>query len=267
METVILSEYEKAVEFSFGLCDDLSTRSYPLFENADAMAKEFSWSVENENGVLYGAYDAGKLTGVLCAFRAPCSRYVQTTGVYVRDDSAANALISRFVNDFPGDRLAVGIPAENETVASVVEKFGFALAEDSFDFRLCKPQNFPIRAHLLQITAQDAYLAFHEKHFDKLYWNARKLRWGIDNWDIFTLGDEIRGSVFAKREKNIVEIFGMYAETPDDAFFLLSSLVSHVYAKYPDLDEIVFMAEGENAFSACEQCGFDYHGHYNLWEK
>ena len=267
METVILSGHEKAVGFSLGCCDDLATRSYPMFENADAMAKEFSWSVENENGVLYGAYENGELAGVLCAFRAPCSRYVQTTGVYVRDDSAANALISRFVSDFPGDRLAVGIPAENETVARVVEKFGFTLAEDSFDFRLCKPQKFPITAHLLQKEEQDAYLAFHEKHFEELYWNARKLRWGIDNWDIFTLGDEIRGSVFAKREKNSVEIFGLYAETPDDAYSLLSSLVSRVYTKYPTLSEIVFMADDENAVSACQKCGFDYHGHYNLWEK
>ena len=268
MKTEILTNPDEAVKFSQKLCGNITSRSYPMFENADAMQKEYSWSVQNEKGALYGAYENGELAGVLCAFRAPCSRYVQTTGVYAETYAPANALISRLVNDFPHDRLAVGIPAENAVVADVLCTLGFTLSEDSYDFRLCKQKTFPITAHLLEKSEHDAYLAFHAKHFDELYWNARKLRWGIDNWEIFTLGGkDIRGSVFAKREKNMVEVFGMYAETPDDAFSLLSSLVSHVFAKYPALEELIFMAGTGNSVAACEQCGFENHGHYNLWEK
>jgi len=307
-----------AVDFSWNLCSDMKQRSYPLFRSRSQMLQEFRWSIEHENGELVGWFEGKELRGILCYYWLPEDSYLQTTGFYIAgtgengearetdkngkagengepcgpDQKIADDFLSYLEHKFPDYKINIGIPAENRRAAGVLTEHGFTVTEASHDMRLIKEdfRKLPVLHKIIRIdeTNFDHYAAFHDVHFQDIYWNTERLRSHINEWDIFvireskdiagcifsqTSGDSSAGNDGADSDSNDCsdygEIFGMYAADAQSAYSLLSATLCNMFVKAPLIQEVIYFIEDheQTARQTALHCGFRTTSHYQLWVK
>lgn len=268
---------EAAVELSWKLCRNVSTRSYPLFRSKQAIRKEYLLRLQEEHGELLGCFSGETLIGVCCFFVIPSDRYLQTVAFYIERDTqrVVDESCTYFKENYPSYSVNIGLPFANTAVAGPLQRNGFDMAEDSFDLRL-NPDGFTGgkqdgRVFRLEADQYTEYKEFHDLHFPDIYWNAQRLLSDIARWRIFVhVGDgKIDGSIFVMPQGKKAEIFGLWAPDAEIARESLCGSIKAVTTENTKIGEIVFFVEkGETKnMNAAEACGFRRAAHYRLWRK
>lgn len=267
-----------AVAFSFALCKEKASASYPLFKTKEEMEKEFRWSLTHDAGALVGCYSGENLHGVLSCFQEPKEKYAQTTGFYVAvGDHDAAAALAAFLTEY-GEGLGIhgGITKENATVAAALANEGYGLEEESRDLRrdMAPPVLSENSSQVKKVAEEDlpAYQAFHDAHFPGVYWNGERIAADFQVWDIYCvpLQGAIAGGLFLRSYENgIGEIFGLYAPDQQMAASLLQYAIEDLQKRSPTITQLIFMVEEKERWnlSAALSLGFTEESHYCCWVK
>lgn len=269
-------ELDEAADFSWKMCADRKTRSYPIFANREEIFERYKKSMDDKAGGVLICRSGGVMRGAVCWFSIPEDRYVQTTGLYAEESDAAAVLMEEIEKRHCGYEAYIGITKENETVAEALEGRGYSLLDDSYDMRLriVDMKKAQDAGHAFRVNEKSIseYIEYHRKHFDGGYWNAERIGEDFANWDIYAAsnGAELAGALFAKDYGNgEAEVFGMESEDEQTAYSIMAYALADMKRRHEGIKEVVFMAEAENEglLRAAIRVGFEETNRYCCWYK
>jgi hypothetical protein len=270
---------DAVIAFSWKLCQSNKTRSYPLFPDQTALEAEYRKSAAHPGGLKACCYHKGVLRGVLFGFAEDDNQYIQTTGFYVaeNDFDAADALSAWLAENSSGYTVNIGLPADNVTIAAVLQARGYQLLDDALDLRLksrefreAKPNAFTIRR--IGKATLPRYLEFHQQHFSDCYWNAQRLREHFADWSVYALETDsgYTGGLFLREyAADAAEIYGLHTETEPAAIVLLSRAIGDLFTRRAQITSVLFMADttDKHAIAAALPLGFSKENHYRCYVK
>lgn len=262
---------DAATEFVFGLLRP-STRSYPVFSDKAAVRRELEYC--HADGAAFCAFCGGRLSGVAAGF-GEGDEYFQTTLFYVAEDdrASADALIDAMVNSHAAAQILIGIDGRNVNVGSALTANGFEAVENDVDARLDTQKLVPSPCGCVQRLGRDkknAWLEFHRRYFDDVYWNAEHIEACFDEWDIYAAidGEKVTDGAFVKAGKDgSAEIFGLQARSGKSVAALLTAVAQDQKARR-NVKTIVFFIDCDCAdqIDAAKAAGFDCGGQYKCYE-
>lgn len=270
-----------AAERCWALYQDSASRCYPVHESRETMARSFAVFCEYESGTLLGYWSGDALTGVCELYFEQETRYLQITALYAWDDACAalDAFLIEIDSSYAGYEVNAGLPPENTKLANALAKHGYAAAETCVDLRYNAVSFTPEKPTmqgiaLLEDETDDGfeeYAPLHDEWFPDDYWSSARFRELQGDWQVYTMRGNtgIESALVVLPGHNAAEVYALHAESEQAAEALLKAMLwLNETAEY-GVDEIVFLAQTENAahLRAALDCGFTLFGRYTGWKK
>lgn len=269
-------EFEKYIDFAYGLAEDLTKSGYPTYCDgiktkamfADRAMKAFER--ETEQMLLFE--QEGEVQGVIHFYWIPEDCYVQTNCFNI--NKATGQALSEFLayagERFKGYDLFMGFPAENTEAVRFLAAHGFECIENDYNNTAWPDRlgEIPVSSSLIRIDREnyDRFRKIHNQIEEEMYWNSDRILDDLDNWTILVReqSGEVQGAVYyADLGDGWFEIFGIdmnHGEHNPEAFKdLLSAALMDV--KHRNGKAMTFFCEEEYEKEAVE-CGFRCIGNY-----
>lgn len=263
------AELERATEF---VAERLSPdrRSYPVIDDITGARNELEKRIEKDT--VLGAFCGERMTGIVAGF-GDGAQYFQTTMIYADDSKSADALIDGIVKQNNDAQILAGIDGRNIGIGRALSKRGFAIVERDIDARLDTEKLVPSPCEnviRLGDEHKKAWLEFHRKYFDDIYWNAERMDASFKEWDIYAVldGGRVSDGAFVKAFGNgSAEIFGLVAERSSVTCALLTAVARDLRTRKHVKNIIYFIDEtSTNDVAAAIKTGFDCNGKYVCYE-
>lgn len=281
LKVINKNDISVAVDFSFKLSQRPETSSYPLYEDRNKIEENFKKSLYKNNSKLLGYYENNKLIAVINFFFIESEKYLQTTGVYISSkyNEVMNDLMVMLRSEYSNYSALFGFPKENMNANNFFMENGHKCVDSCLDMRL-NTVNFKGIKHndnILKLLKDDfdSYEAFHDKHFEGIYWTSERLREALDDWNIFVYKpkDIIEGSIFIKIcDENTMEVFGL---SVSDEYIgigietvLLSQGLENLFKHNPSINKSIFFIDDVESeeLEMVQKLGFNYFSSYRCYQ-
>lgn len=262
--------------------DDLSRASYPLHQTEDFLREHFGRVKRDPNSAMLCYGPEADPEGIFFYFWQPEDKYLQTVFCMFHKDEAFEAFLAYLRNNHPGYEAYLGFAAQNAAAAEALLRDGYALIEDSIDFRMAREDFAPWQGrlpksaeiHPVADTDWDEYAPIHDGLFEGIYWTSERLRTAGDRWRPYflRLDGKIIGCLLLF-VGDICEVFGLGTLPGQEDDALYCALLSHGLAEAcrgaVPFSEIVFMPEQSEPYciTAAEAVGMRRHCMYRCYSK
>lgn len=272
-----------AVEFSWKLYEHPENSSYPLNVIREEFKNNFEKSLSSDTDILLGYYKDNKLIGVLHFYIIKEDKYLQTTGVFIKDDyynDVMDDFIKKLKEDYPGYRALLGFPKENKNANNYLSSKSYKCLDSDTDMRLnpsdFKPANKT--CNIIKITEEtfDEYSKFHDKYFDGAYWTSSKVKESFNMWNIFCykIENNIEGGLFMRKyeKDNSIEIMGLdfskEYNTKENIASIVSYALKYCFKNLVPVSQAIFFIEDKDTeqMEAAKELGFKYFSSYRCYE-
>lgn len=192
------SDFEKYVDFAYGLALDLTRSSYPTYcdgikTKADFIARAKT-SIERPDEDILLFADDGVVEGWISFWCQQTEHYLSVNGFYTRQNTqkALEEFVEYCRERWPGFELDLGFPAENVAAVSWLEGKGIPRLDYSwnYQFHLEEYELSPDVPGIRQVTADsfEDFAAIHRQIEGDMYWNCQRIWETLDDWDIYVTG-------------------------------------------------------------------------------
>lgn len=191
-------EFSAYVDFAYDLALDLTRSGYPIYCDGIKTKEDFiaraqkSLNSPGEDILLF--LKDGQVEGWIAYEHQTEERYLHAHGFYIRQDTGT--ALAEFI-DFcqkthPGCDLDFGFPAENTEAVSWLQAAGIPCIERSWNFQLVLDDYSPLpeSAEARRVTGEnfEDFAAIHRTIDHDMYWNCRRVRDTLEQWEIFIVG-------------------------------------------------------------------------------
>lgn len=218
-----IDNFEAVIDFAWELSQNDLFASYPKIKHAKELKEEILKAISEENKNIIACYNQGILCGVCIYFWDCDTKYAQTTEFLIQEnyEQIADEFIHYLTAQLDGYELFIGVPYTNHNAIQYFQKKNIECIEASIDTRLYNlhSQETQKDNHIEMISDInfEEYGTFHDKYALPLqmYYDSHKLKIDIEHFRIlvFKLDNQIRGSIFVKRFKDMAEVFGLFIDT------------------------------------------------------
>ena len=270
-------EFNICADFVYSLALDLTHSGYPIYCDGIKTKEDFiaraqkSLDSPSEDILLF--LEDGQTEGWIAYEYQTEERYLHAH-IYVRKNTeAALAEFMDFCREkHPGCDLDLGFPAENTAAASWLETAGVPCIERSWHFQFILDHYSPLPESpgVRRVTEENFgdFAAIHSTIDEDMYWNCRRVRDTLSQWDIYIVGKgssagELLMTNFGEGEH--YEIFAaVFADgrfRPDSFQALMAAglnAIHRAHGKYLTFFTDVDCPEGE----VLRRMGFQFMGTY-----
>lgn len=216
------SEFEEIVQFTYGLSQDLSKTSFPVYTDGVKTKEDFiarsRAGLEKENEEILLFVQEGKAEGWVHYFTIPSAKYIVMCNMSVARDygQAFGELLDYWKRAYPGYLWSIYFPEENRDIAAFMKEHHYEEKSkeivDVLVFREYEAKQAP--GHVVEIGPHNfsAFRQIHEQYEQGMYWTSDRIENALNDWAIYacTENDKVLGALYynGKGSKNL-EIFGI----------------------------------------------------------
>lgn len=216
-----VSEAEAYMDLAYQLALDSSRSGYPTYTDGIKTKDDFigccRYGLTNSNREVLLYLENGRFSGWIQSILEPGSHYLEANIFNIAGDyaTALNEFITHCAEHYPGYRICMGFPGENQVAIEHLTSRGWLCEERSFNDVLSFDNYtlLPEDARITQVT-RDNYPIFRRLHQSvqgNMYWNADRIYEKMDQWKIWMLesNGKAESAIYIRDSQCLVEIYGV----------------------------------------------------------
>ena len=218
-----VNDFRKHIEFAYSLALDLETSSYPTYLDGIKTKEDFkerayrAFADGSNEEILIFEYN-GRVEGWIHYYVIPEDKYLSFCAFNVSAgmDDAVTEFIAYARNMYEGYTVHFGFPGENEQALTALQRVDCRLEETACVHAIALNaarsfQNTECTERVDEASFDD-FAALHAIHDDDMYWNNKRLREALAEWEIWMLRDcdgHASAAVYwCEYDQTMMEIFG-----------------------------------------------------------
>lgn len=277
-----IHKIEEVIDFAWELSQNDLYASYHRIKSMEKLREDLERALVRDNESIIACYHENTLCGVCIYHWKSDDKYSQTTQFLIRGDydQIAEELIDHIRKQLPGCELYIGVPFSNKDANQYFKKNNFECIESSIDTRLynLKGQMNEKHEQVEEITKSnfEEYAIFHDKYAipSEMYYNSENLKKDIERFKILVFKQDgaIRASIFAKKVRNMGEIFGLFV---DEQYknngiegILINEMLMLLCNEFGPLEEVVYFIDEDSPdeLNSALAAGFQINDKYRCYK-
>lgn len=273
---------DEVIDFAWELSQNDLYASYHRLRSLEKVKEYIERAINSNIERIIACYHQDKLCGLCIYFWDLDEKYAQTTMFLIKDnyDEVADEIIAYIGDHLPGYELLIGVPFSNINANQYFKKRNHNCIDSLIDTRLYNLQSHVNLKHDLveEITKDNfkEYETFHDKYAIPLemYYDSKNLKKEIDVFRIFVYKENgvIHASIFAKKTKDMAEIFGLFIDEEYKGKHIENILIDEIliglYKEFGTIKEVLYFIDEDSRdeLNAALAAGFEIKDTYRCYK-
>lgn len=278
----VVKELDEVLDFAWELSQNDLYASYHRLRSKEKVQEYIEKAIGSDIERIIACYHQDKLCGLCIYFWDLDEKYAQTTMFLIKDnyDEVADEIIAYIGDHLPGYELLIGVPFSNINANQYFKKRNHNCIDSLIDTRLYNLQSHVNLKHDLveEITKDNfkEYETFHDKYAIPLemYYDSKNLKKEIDVFRIFVYKENgvIHASIFAKKTKDMAEIFGLFIDEEYKGKHIENILIDEIliglYKEFGTIKEVLYFIDEDSRdeLNAALAAGFEIKDTYRCYK-
>ncbi|WDV47854.1 hypothetical protein PV797_09215 [Clostridiaceae bacterium M8S5] len=273
---------DEVIDFIWELSKNDLHASYPRKNSMEDVKEDITRAINEDSRNIIACYHDNVLCGVCIYYWIDDDKYAQTSGFLISEnfDEIAEELIGYIKEQLAGYELYIGLPTSNINANQYLEKKHFRCIDSctvTFLYNLESPknQNHDCIEKIIESNFE-AYAKFHDKHAIPLemWYNSERLLKDLTRFRVFAFKQdgEICASIFVRKNKYCVEVFGLFIDKEYEQKGIESALINEMlielYNEFGKIEDIAYFIDENSTdeLNAALQAGFEITDKFKMYK-